>query len=274
MYDLKKYQPIELDDLIRLGRKYDGGYVLSNSQVENTEVLLSFGINDDWSFEIDFLNRKNIVLYAYDYSVSNNFYRYKIQEHLVLLIAYLLLRKRSKVKGNYNGIKEIIKNNRKIHDFFKPEYHRYFIPKFINTIEDKKNTTFNSIFENIGRLKNMSVFIKMDIEGTEYKVLAELLPYFSKVNGLVVEFHGLSKGQKFIEAMELLLEYFYVAHIHANNTRGQINNTLLPNILEITLINKLMIHRDVMLSRHSYPRKDLDYPNDPNNEDVILNFEL
>jgi hypothetical protein len=274
MYDLKKYQPIEVNDLIRLGREYDGGYVLSNSQVRNTEVLLSFGINDDWSFEVDFLNRKNVALYAYDYSVSKEFYKYKIRECFVLLAAYFLLMKRSKVKEYYNKIKVIKKNIRDLYDYFKSEYFRCFIPKFINTVEDKTSTTFHNIFENIGTIKDMSVFIKMDIEGNEYKVLPELSPYFSKINGLAIEFHDLHNGQRFIEIMKLFSDSFYVAHIHANNGGGQINNTLLPKVLEITLINKMMVPGDVELSRHSYPRAELDFPNSSEAEDIFLNFEV
>jgi hypothetical protein len=65
MYDFKKLHPIQL------GRNTDGGYVLSNRQIERTKVLLSFGIFTDWSFEKDFVKRKNTtVLYAYDYWCS------------------------------------------------------------------------------------------------------------------------------------------------------------------------------------------------------------
>jgi hypothetical protein len=57
MYDLNRFHPIQMDNLIRLGRDWDGGYVVSKDQIEKTETLLSFGINDDWSFEIDFEKR-------------------------------------------------------------------------------------------------------------------------------------------------------------------------------------------------------------------------
>ena len=41
-------------DLIRIGRDYDGGYLVSKSDIEKTDVLIGLGINDDWSFEEDF----------------------------------------------------------------------------------------------------------------------------------------------------------------------------------------------------------------------------
>jgi hypothetical protein len=55
MLELKNYCPIELNDLIRVGRNLDGGYVISKRQIEKASLLLSFGINDDWSFEEDFV---------------------------------------------------------------------------------------------------------------------------------------------------------------------------------------------------------------------------
>ena len=41
-------------DLVRIGKKYDGGYLVSQSDIEKSEILIGLGINDDWSFEIDF----------------------------------------------------------------------------------------------------------------------------------------------------------------------------------------------------------------------------
>ena len=40
---------------IRLGKKYDGGYVVSKKAVLNSKNLVSFGVYDDWSFESDFI---------------------------------------------------------------------------------------------------------------------------------------------------------------------------------------------------------------------------
>ena len=47
-------EPNLCDDIIRLGRKNDGGYLVSESDVTASDKLLSFGIYDDWSFEEDF----------------------------------------------------------------------------------------------------------------------------------------------------------------------------------------------------------------------------
>jgi hypothetical protein len=57
-------------DLVRVGRENDGGYVISAKDIEFSEVLISFGIEYDWSFEEDFVSRNDIPVMAYDGSVS------------------------------------------------------------------------------------------------------------------------------------------------------------------------------------------------------------
>jgi hypothetical protein len=47
MYELEKLHPIQIDNLIRLGREGDGGYVILKQQIEKTDILLSFGANTD-----------------------------------------------------------------------------------------------------------------------------------------------------------------------------------------------------------------------------------
>lgn len=60
-------------DLIRIGNKNDGGYLISQSDIDKSDVLFSFGINNDWSIDEDFiLNKKDIKIFAYDASISQN----------------------------------------------------------------------------------------------------------------------------------------------------------------------------------------------------------
>jgi hypothetical protein len=43
-------------DLIRLAKDNDGGYLVTGPSVLKAAVLVSLGINDDWSFERDFIS--------------------------------------------------------------------------------------------------------------------------------------------------------------------------------------------------------------------------
>ena len=52
-------------DLIRIGKDNDGGYLVDKESFLKTEEIVSFGINDDWSFEEESLKLiKNVKLIA------------------------------------------------------------------------------------------------------------------------------------------------------------------------------------------------------------------
>lgn len=65
-------QPFQCDDLIRLGKDFDGGYLVNQADIEKTKKLVSFGIKDDWSFEEDFTKLNDCSCVAYDGSVTEN----------------------------------------------------------------------------------------------------------------------------------------------------------------------------------------------------------
>ena len=60
----KIFYPKNNCSLIRLGNNNDGGYVVEENSIKNSEILLSFGLSDDWSFESDFskLGKKKFIL--------------------------------------------------------------------------------------------------------------------------------------------------------------------------------------------------------------------
>ena len=82
----KKYnilKPIRNKNLIRLGRKADGGYVVDKEIVHNTNFLITFGLGPDWSFELDYIKHNpNIKIFMYDYTVSSFPYVKEIWKYL------------------------------------------------------------------------------------------------------------------------------------------------------------------------------------------------
>lgn len=64
----KKYK------LIRIGKNNDGGYLVDEQSIKDAKTLISLGINDDWSFEKDFVKiNKNVDLRCYDNNTSSIF---------------------------------------------------------------------------------------------------------------------------------------------------------------------------------------------------------
>lgn len=70
----KIFKPYLCNDLVRLGKIYDGGYLVNKQDVVNSSCLLSFGIGEDFSFEEQFTKLNDCSVIAYDDSenVMNN----------------------------------------------------------------------------------------------------------------------------------------------------------------------------------------------------------
>jgi len=62
----KVFKPYQCNDLVRLGKIYDGGYLVNKQDVINSQCLLSFGIGSDFSFEEQFHKLNNCPVIAYD----------------------------------------------------------------------------------------------------------------------------------------------------------------------------------------------------------------
>ena len=74
---------IKTDNLIRVGAKADGGYIVDSKIIENCNILISFGLGSHWSFELDFLKKnKYLIIYVYDYTVSKWPYLKEIWKYL------------------------------------------------------------------------------------------------------------------------------------------------------------------------------------------------
>lgn len=66
----KILQPFVCEDLVRLGKNHDGGYLVNRADIEKTVWMCVFGLGTDWSFEQDFINRNNCGVDVYDNSVK------------------------------------------------------------------------------------------------------------------------------------------------------------------------------------------------------------
>jgi len=273
MFDFSKCHPIALDDLIRIGNKYDGGYVLSECQIKETDTVLSFGIRDDWSFEKCFSLRKDVAIYSYDYSTVNlPFLNEKLSSKCYQFIfgtGISILRRRFDRATHY--LRAFQRAN-DFYNFFNGK-KRHFIPKFIGQHDDEKNISFKTLFQSLSPTpKDLSVFLKMDIEGAEFHTLPLLVPFFDKLNGMAIEFHLRSKIMNFFSLLDVFSTKFYIAHVHGCNFGKFVKNTNIPEILEIVFINKKIVRKKATLSELEYPVKGLDMPCNRTKKDLKLTF--
>ena len=230
-------------DLVRLGKDNDGGYLVSQLDIENSELLIGIGISDDWSFEEDFVLRNDVEVIAYDASINFKFWI-----------------KRSIIETIKNPFKfYIFQKFFSYKNFFKGK--RKHVKKFVglNTL-DNIHCTFSDV---INKTKSKNIFLKIDVEGSEYRFLKEIIANEDKITGMVIELHDvdihLNEIKKFIDQFNLNL-----VHVHANNYAPIRADDSLPTVLELTFSKYSNV-----LTGYKLPHKfDM-----PNNKDC-LDYEL
>ena len=256
---LPKYlKPFHVDksNLIRIGPKTDGGYIIDKRILGKTNILVTCGLNDDWEFEKEFVKKKrDVPIIAFDHTVNNDFWIKRFKKDFVSL---LLLKK--------------LKIN-KILDVFKYiDYHLFFRKNKIHyekkIVSKAKNKNQISIPEIIKPLSN--VVLKVDIEGDEYKILNDIKKNSKKIIFLIIEFHDVNKHlykiRDFLKNSDLK-----IIHIHANNYGG-IDKKNNPRVLELSLINSKIFKIKNIYSKNKYPIPNLDYKNFKRRDDIKIKF--
>lgn len=210
----KQFQPSATYDLTRLGRDHDGGYLVDPASVTKAKSLLSFGIGTDWSFEMDFLKKNDVPLFAYDGTIKAKVFFRRILKYLLSLKFRRFFLEIYKVASYYS--------------FFAGSRIHY--PLNIG-YDSHKSISLRSIL--LKENPETPVFIKMDIEGSEYRVLNDLLKCSSNVSGLVVEFHDVDLHEEKI--LNFLKEFpLTLIHIHSNNCDQLVDSCGDPITLELT----------------------------------------
>ena len=83
---LKPYHTA-LSNLIRLGRKSDGGYVIDKRVISKTRAIITCGLEAEWSFEKQFQEyNKNCKILAFDHTVNNKFWAHRFLKDFISAI--------------------------------------------------------------------------------------------------------------------------------------------------------------------------------------------
>jgi hypothetical protein len=246
-------KPIKETDLIKIGNKEDGGYVIPKNSIDHTDILYSFGLDSNWTFEKEFYYKKKCQIFVYDHSVNwKTFFISSIKSPKTIL-RYFKYRNFFDNKSKYH-IKEMIH-----------PLNSFILSSTNNTNNPYRLADLDSIIINP---ENKSLFFKIDIEGSEYRILNQLIKYSKKINGLVIEFHdcdlNFDKIKKFLINFELDL-----VHLHVNNW-SFLSNEGFPGSIELTFSHK-DFNRERLNQDKSYPTS-LDMPNNPLYEDLPIEF--
>lgn len=267
MINTKDLRPIEYKDLIRIGRSNDGGYVIPRKIFSLCDGLLSYGINKDWSFERDFWNKNpDSFIHCYDHSVTFlSLILFTIKSFFQSII-YIVLFDIKRFKKAFFGF-FVIPN---YFTFFRDK--RIYFKKKISKYNKGNNITVEKSIEKIFQLGAKKIFLKMDIETSEYEVVHDVLNSTKNIVGLAIEFH---KIDEYSAAFNLIIKklkiFFYIVHVHGNNY-GKLTESNFPSILEVTFLNKNFVKAPVKLSTKKYPVEGLDQPNRISKKDYDIKF--
>ncbi len=229
--------------LNRLGKKNDGGYLVGQETIKKAEVLISFGIKNDWSFEKDFKRiNNNAKIFCYDNQLD-----FKLLIRLFIIQSIFVFKNLK--------LSLLIKNFLDIFDFF-----------FI-----KRKITFKKELISYGDVEKLSeeyqnIFFKIDIDGHEYRILDELIDIKDRIIGIVLEIHDidLHKERVINFCKKIGLE---LTHNHPNNF-AMVDNNGDPTVLELTFEKT-----PIKIGENCLLPNPLDMKNNPKTSDIKLNFK-
>jgi hypothetical protein len=234
--------PVQAPDLIRLGDLMDGGYIVPRAVIDQADGLLSLGLGDNWSFDAAWHSLKpQDAIHMYDGTVN--------RDNLAITIN---TRVRSQI------------DIRSAYDQFFQEDRRHFEQ---NVGPNSGQTNLTTCLERLGSKKT---FIKMDIEGGEYALIADLIRHKDQITGMVMEFHFCNSHRNVFEtAVRELLQHYSLVHLHGNN-HVEPGPEGLTDCLELTLV-----HKDLLTStelRTNFYIDGLDFSNKAGDEDYRYCF--
>lgn len=220
--------------LIRLGNKYDGGYVIPNLPYEK---LITFSYNNDISFDIDFRNKFKSNVYLFNPLITTcneiGFTHYS--------------------NGVYNQNKNIDFNN---HNFLCLEV----------------NTIFNDIIDNSLLLKidlegyEYDVVAKMDEEN-----LKKIMVIVGEFHWLGTE-ETLQKKIECFEKLNKYFYPIHIHANNHSPLLQRDNFYFIPDVAEITYLRKdLYDGKDIRITDKKFPTV-LDFPNHGGIPDINFSF--
>jgi len=244
---------------MRLGSRFDGGYVLPMVVIENAKRLISYGYGNNYDFEKDFLkinSSNNCSLYDGSIDGKRLFARF---------VKYLAFQSpKTKSFPRYLLLDIIryarVKLNRRI-----TYYSKYVtpgptnLPKAISALQTFETVSDESEF-----------IVKIDVEGAEYEILKSVLDYLDSISCLIVEFHQVDEHtNSFLYLISQLKKDFFISNIHFNNYSGTPGPV--PKTIEAVFVSKRYF-TSLLYPSKEIPSK-LDSPCKPSRPEISYTYE-
>jgi hypothetical protein len=258
--ELALLNPLVVEGLARYGRGGDGGYILPTLRLKSIDALLSFGIFDNWALDEDVWQMNpDLLIHAYDHTIGKR----RFGEYVMLDLARCALG-----RSSFALVKRRIATYRAYNRFFVGN-RKHFPQRVFNRKDEAFDATIDEVF---GRIEGRNhVFVKMDIEGGEYRVIPDLLRYADRIELMAIEFHdSMPLRDTFVRLIKEILREFEIVHLHGNNFGGVAPDGL-PDTLEATFVHRRLVPVGGR-RRDRLPVQGLDAPNHPARPDLPLHF--
>lgn len=208
----KSWEPKQAGGMLLIGPQEDGGYIVSRRSIEPVTLLISMGLNDDWRFEEDFRRRTGAAIRCFDGTVDARFWK-------VHLLKSIMQLRPARTPLTYLRYRRFFSSPQVIHE---RKMIGYSVPGCVS-FDDIMNT-----------VTDRSIFLKVDIEGSEYRILDQVVKHADRITGMVFEFHHVDLHKDRIDRFINALNDFSVVVVHSNNRAGA-DPEGDPVVLEMTL---------------------------------------
>lgn len=260
--------PVTCDDLVRLGSPNDGGYVVPARAIEQATTLLSFGLEKNWAFEqaAARLNPR-MAVQVYDPSVRrDDFLEQGARSAVSVPLRFLSFSLRG-ARSSYRRVRQAAD----YFAFFRGRVRHHERRVWYNA--DRGSESIDAILDACSPATPRSVFAKIDIEGTEYRVLPAIIERAELFTGLAIEFHDTDIcANTFNVQLRRLRQCFDVVHVHGNNYGDLSIDGGLPLTLEMSFLHRCLFVAPPAPYRGPLPRPELDAPNDVRRPDYTLDL--
>jgi hypothetical protein len=238
----KLLTPYEFLNLKRYGGNYDGGYILSEELLHNSNIIYSYGVGPDESwitFDREMVNmNKNVYLYD---KLKNDFW--------------------DKNHPLFNFNREYV-NSKNIYSHILYNQHINYTNMILKMdIEGNEFETLLNCDEKIFYHFNQLAIEVHDVVNSHTE------PQF-----LIHADNADKRWMNKINLFNKLNKFYYLVHIHGNNNSSSIREGL-PDVLELLYIRKDKLD-NAKIKQTTCPIFGLDYPNNPSASDIRLDWWL
>ncbi len=251
------FRPKATDDLIRLGSAQDGGYVIPERTLQVSGGLLSFGLSDEFDFEQEFHARTGVAVACFDHTVGARFWMRRAATSILTGI----------MKANPRILKRAFRYFR-YRSFFSGDRVRH-IRKAIgffgsDAVDLKQAIAISGLSE--------AIFLKMDIEGWEYRVLDSIAERPQTFCAIAMELHDIDLHvDRIRQFLSDVSDDFLLVHFHPN-THTQFGPDGIALAVELTLMSRQLLKPSEPVRYKKLPLDNLDAPNLPGDRHNAIDF--